>query len=1045
MSIWRVQLLGQLCAQREETYLTRFSTHKAASLLAFLALNYPRRFPREVLIDTLWPECELPVGRNRLSFTLSTLRRQLEPPPLPPGSVLLTTNADIGLHPETVTVDVTAFQTLQRTSETTTLPSQRLDLLLQALGLYRGELLPGFYDEWAISAQRRLSAAFVDMAGQVVHLLEERGEVAEALEWAQRALESDSFQEATHYAVIRLYATLGRHADALRQYEVLSRTLEEEYKTTPSSAIQRLGAYLRAHPAPLPKELQSSNFQARASEISSAPDSAARVVPVASSPHLPVLLTRFFGREEALQHLEVLFTTGHRRLLTLTGFGGSGKTRLAIECARHLSRTFDNAVTFVGLVDVTDASRIPDVVLSSLRLPRSPEIEPLEQICAHLSKQPSLLVLDNFEHLVEGGAQIVQSLLQRLPDLRCLITSRCLLNLAGEQEVEVPLLPLPPMDASPDVLTAFACAQMLVDRVQARRPAFGITAQNVGLVLELLRKLEGVPLAIELAAAQMRLGTLRQVLARLERRLDALSSPYRDTPDRHKTLRATLDGSYRLLDPGLQHFLCHLSVFRGGWTVAAAAAVAEDHSPIAEDSRKSPPLHTILPGAQTSADTDAECLALTRDRLTLLREHSLIGEEEREGELRYGMLETLREYTREHLNESEQEQVRERHLNYYLEFAEQADTFLRGPHQMQWLSRLDAEHDNFRAALSASLAVEERWESGLRLSTALSWFWYRRGYLAEGQKWLETFLANTQSQGETSERAGTLVSTGIIAYYLKDFRKSLMMQSEATRIYRRLEDVQGIAQSQIYQAITANFLQEHSQATAMLTECVALWREIGDKWRLGMALWAQGVCLINREMYEEAEAPFEESRALFAELGDAWGIGAPMRCLGMIAVSRGDVGAACQWMAQAVAAAKEAADPWRTAYFSVCLGDVLTKMGRVEEALELYEQSLALYEQIGIRIEVCLSLFKIARVYRSLDQREQSDQSYRRGLELAHEMHRADMSFVAIWDRPGILNKDSHPSLAEVSIMDQLIVEAEQALRDTHAERVKGRHIPSVG
>jgi predicted ATPase len=397
----------------------------------------------------------------------------------------------------------------------------------------------------------------------------------------------------------------------------------------------------------------------------------------------------------------------------VTGPGGSGKTRFAIAVAGRLQELFGPAIAFLSLVDLTDAERIPGALAEALALIQSPEIDPTEQVIAHLRDRPWLLLLDNFEHLVEDGARLVRTLLERVPTLTCLVTSRQRLGLAGEQEFALLPLPTPRVSGGryrgsgrspddtryppPDTLMQYASVQLFVDRARAARPSFALTEENVPAVATLCDRLEGLPLALELAASRVGVLTPAQILAQLEGRFTFLVSRQRDGPARHRSLRAAVETSYVLLSPELQRFFARLAVFRGGCTLEAVAAVCGDDG--VQGVRRSGGQEGLRSGFDQPNTRTPEPLIL--ECLEQLRECSLVQvEEEPGGGLRYRLLETLREYGWEQLAAAgELAAVRRRHLDWYLQLAEEADAahYRRG--QKGWLTRLEAELDNLRAAL----------------------------------------------------------------------------------------------------------------------------------------------------------------------------------------------------------------------------------------------------------------------------------------------------------------------------------------------------------
>lgn len=405
-----------------------------------------------------------------------------------------------------------------------------------------------------------------------------------------------------------------------------------------------------------------------------------------------------------------MLTSAQTRILTLTGMGGSGKTRLAVEAARDLLDNFNGAIYFVSLADLRDARLIADTLLKALSLSRIANSEPLAQAAVKLSEQPSLLIFDNFEHLLAEGSLVVRELLERVPSLVCLITSRQPLGISGEQEFPVSPLPIPAVTDAPETLLGCGSVQLFLDRAQAVRPDYQITQANTEAMAQLCRHLEGIPLAIELAAAQAKVLTPSQMLGQLARRFDFLVSRRRDAIKRHRTLRSAIDWSHQQLAPELQRFFAGLSVFRGGWEIAAAETVCEESG--------------------------------AADYLMKLQENSFIVVEEYAGTMRFRMLETVREYAEQRLSETERTELLRRHADFFLQLAETAEPELGKLEQAEWLKRLEAEHDNIRAALECCKA-DEKCADGLQLASSLLRYWTGNGHPNEGRDFLEYFLTRS--------------------------------------------------------------------------------------------------------------------------------------------------------------------------------------------------------------------------------------------------------------------------------------------------------------
>src|SRR5579871_164283 len=771
-----IYLFGQLCVQQPGRTITRFRTKKAAELLAYLACYRHRQHAREALIEMLWPEETLEAARNRLSVELNSLRRQLEPPGVPAGAILRADRTSVQLNPDAYTTDVAEFEAALQTAGQEEKDTAQAVLLIAAIELYRGELLPGYYGEWVLTERERLSDAYFNALRQLTGCLARLREFERALDYARRAVQADPLREASYRDLMRLYCVVGRPAAALELYGDLERILQETLGAAPSVATQELVAQM----LPLSSNTREG-VQIASGKISSpptpSPDATASLpvpwesgearLPVCAG-SLPMQFTRFFGREAELASLEALLADAQVRLITLSGPGGSGKTRLSIETGRRLKELFPGGVWFVPLADLFDPRLVIQAIRDGMRLPREGNLDALEQVVEALSVQPALLILDNFEQVAAGGAPVVRTLLSRIESLKCLVSSRRTLQLSGEREFPVPPLPVPRNTDSPEHLLHTPSVQLLVDRAQAVRPDFQVTAGNARDVALLCADLEGLPLAIELAAARAKALTPAQIRERLSERFELLATRRMDKGSRHRSLWAAIDWSYHLLPPTLQQFFARLSIFRGGWSLEAAEAVCE------------------------------EPLAL--DYLAQLQGHSLVSAEESAPQLHFRMLESLREYAQEQLDEKERQELARRHRDYFLYLAEEAKRALLGPEQIRWLDRLEREHDNLRATLSWCQASADEAETttrtdlGLQLAGALWRFWWLHGYLSEGRDHLRNLLERKGMDSSTPELATALGAAGHLAHCQGDYDQAKSLFEQALDMQRALGQRSGEAE-----------------------------------------------------------------------------------------------------------------------------------------------------------------------------------------------------------------------------------------------------------
>ena len=614
----------------------------------------------------------------------------------------------------------------------------------------------------------------------------------------------------------------------------------------------------------------------------------------ASPNNLPTQLTSFVGREREAAEAERLL--GTTRLLTLTGAGGAGKTRLALKVAADLLEAYPDGVWLVELAALADPALVPQTVASALGLFEQPSRPLIQTLADFLKPRTLLLVLDNCEHLVEACAALADGLLRACPQLRIMATSREALGIAGETAWRLPSLSLPdPRHLPPtESLTQYEAVRLFIERALAAQPTFAVTNQNAPAVAQLCHRLDGIPLAIELAAARVKALTVEQIAARLDDRFRLLTGGSRTALPRQQTLRAAIDWSYALLSEPERVLLRRLSVFAGGWTLEAAEAVCSGD------------------GLE-----DFEVL----DLLCQLVDKSLVLADEQDGEARYGLLETVRQYAQDRLLEAgEAEIVRERHRDWFLELVEQAEPRLEGPEQAFWFERLETEHDNLRAALDWSQADPAGAEAGLRLAGPLWWFWVLRGHGREGRERLTALLA--RAPGSTLARAKALEGLGNLVFGQGDY----------------------------------------DEARGLVEESLAVSRELGDQRSIAIALAQLGRVAAGWGDYAEATRVLEESRALFGELGTESGLPFPVACiLGDIARDQGDAGRARELYEQALVEARGRGDKHATAYVLRGLGYLLRARGDAEQAEGLFKESLALVWELKDQRCACLGIEGLAR------------------------------------------------------------------------------------
>jgi predicted ATPase/class 3 adenylate cyclase len=556
--------------------------------------------------------------------------------------------------------------------------------------------------------------------------------------------------------------------------------------------------------------------------------------------NLPLQLSSFVGREEEIAEVERLLE--RTRLLTLTGPGGSGKSRLALRVAEELLTRYRDGAWFVDLSPVIDPALVPAAMANALGVPEAADRPILEGVKDHLRHRELLQVVDNFEQVAEAGP-VIQELLTAAPKLRTVVTSRVVLSLRGEQEYPVPPLQVPDperlrLDRS--TLGAVEAVRLFIERAQAASPQFVLTEQNAPVVAEITARLDGLPLAIELAATRTKVLAPEQILSRLERRLSTLTSGSPSLPERQRTLRAAIAWSYDLLDPAERRLFARLSVFSGGWTFEAAEAVC-----------------------------DPEELGLDAlDGLASLVDKSLVQRIEPSGRRsRFSMLETIREFGQEQLEASDDlELVRRRHAEHFLRLAEEAEPHLTGEVQGAWLDRCDQEHANIRAALRWAI---DRGEAGpAQAAAGALWrFWQQRGHLVEGRQWLQEALAMPSGQAPTAARAKALAGAGGIAWW-SDRWASRAFYDEAVTIERQLGDPARLAEALYNQAFAVANEHDLESAARLLDQSLDLFRRVGDEPGAARVLVMQVVPDAMAGAWDRVVTRIEEVAAIWRRLGD---------------------------------------------------------------------------------------------------------------------------------------------------------------------------------
>jgi predicted ATPase/class 3 adenylate cyclase len=634
-------------------------------------------------------------------------------------------------------------------------------------------------------------------------------------------------------------------------------------------------------------------------------------------PHsLPLQLTRFVGRERELG--EVRSTLRSARLVTLTGTGGSGKTRLALQVAADLLEEYPDGTWFVEFAGTADPTLVPRVVSSTLGIREQQGRLILDTLVHHLAMKTTLLVLDNCEHLLDACAELADRLLRACAGFTILATSREPLGITGEVVRRVPPLSVPEATLAPsaETVAAFEAVQLFVDRAVAAEPRFALTDANAAAVMAICRRLEGIPLALELAAARLQALTVEQLRDRLEDRFRLLTGGSRTALPRQRTLRATVDWSHDLLTEPEQLLLRRLAVFAGGFSLDAAEQVCGDRQ--------------VAP-----ADVLDLLTRLVDKSLALLDSGPISG--------RYRLLETIRAYALEKLRAAgEEPELRRRHLTYCIGFAEPAEPALRGPDQQTWLDQLHAELDNFRAAFGWSARQQDP-EPALRLASALLEFWVVRADWSEGLEWVERAL-DLPGEVEPAMRMKALRAAAELADVLSDYPRSTARYEESLTIARALGDKRAIAMALDGLAHEAQRVGRIAEARPLIEESVALLREVGDEPSIARSLgglaWLAG-------NYTKARALWNENLAIRRRLGNRESVGWSVIQVGHATQGEGDYAAARAAYEESLSIGRHLGYKRMIARSLTQLGEVALLEGKVAEARGLFEETLPIWEEIG--------------------------------------------------------------------------------------------------
>jgi predicted ATPase/DNA-binding SARP family transcriptional activator len=894
--------------------------HKTRELLFYL-LSFPDGRTKEQIGLALWPEASTSQLRSSFHDSVFRLRRALgakdwvvfEKRRYAFGGTM-----DYIYDVESFEKNISEAQRVQ-----TEAPERAIQHLQEATELYRGHFLEDIAveGEWVLERQdelRRSCQEAMLLLGELLGSLERHAEAASVY---GRIIARDSYLEAAHRGLMRCYESLGERARALEHYRSLVETLRERLGTAPAPDTRALFEIL----------LREGRVEPVASALPYEPPPSRTAA--STTNNLPLQPTPLVGRERELEEVVERVRGGKERLLTLTGPGGAGKTRVALAAGSDLLRDFDDGVFFVSLASTHDAELVTSAIAGSLGVRESAERQLVEILEGYLRHKRLLLILDNFEQVLES-APVVETLLRSCAGLRVLATSRIPLNLYGEREYPVPPLAVPDSLLPHEDIERYDSVRLFVERARAVKSDFSVTEENAAAVASICARLDGLPLAIELAAARANSIAPRDMLSRLGNRLKLLRGGPRDMPARQRTLRDTIDWSYDLLEEHDRTLMRRLSVFAAGCTLEAIEEICDSKGGL-----------DVLEGVESLLEK------------SLLR-RNVVG-----GEARFEMLETVHEYAGERLGESgEAGMVQQAHAEYYLTLAVAADAGLKGPEQLEWMQRLETAHDDMRAALNWALRQNET-ELVLRLGGALWWFWFVGGHYSEGRSWLEEGL-EMEGRGTLEARAMALAGVGALAYEQDELDRAEEACEEGLGLLTNREEQPG--EARIYLLLSLGHValdrEDHDRATALLEDCLAVSRELGHG--LGLAGSIMSLATVSHEKgdLERAVTLLEESMQLFRERDDKLGLAWCQINLGLAVCARGDTARAAKLTEEGVTLLQELGAGADSAIGLCNLGWMALLQEDPGRAAALFEESLDLAWDTGLHPIVLTTLEGLACV-----------------------------------------------------------------------------------
>jgi len=910
MSHLSIDVLGSMRVALDNVPVTGLESVKVRALLAYLVVESDRPHRREKLVGLLWPEYPEESARHNLRQALFNLRLILGDQDANPPYFLISRDAIQFNRESDYSLDLDKFNyyflicedNLSQCLEECPTHASNLEEMVK---LYRGDFLQQLnledsteFEGWTLIQRANTQQRVLEAHGYLTDYYMTHGEYRAARQHASRQLELDPWREEAHRQMMKALALDGERSAALAQFDTCKRVLAEELDVEPSAETRELYEQVRLGTIkPAAEEPQPS--------------------PSAPLKNLPIQLTPFIGREADLEHLGQMLTNPECRCINLVGPGGIGKTRLAVQAAEVHIMEFPHGAAFIHLAPVRSLEGVVPAIANAINVAFYSPDEPKGQLLSYLNDKQMLLILDNVEHLVgasssqENITQLLVEILQSAPQIKLLVTSREALNFQEEWLFEVQGLEFPKLTQTTG-LDHFDAVALFVQRSRRAFPRFVLDADNQAQIAQICRLVEGMPLAIELAATWMRTLSPAEIAAEISENSAFLSADVRDLPERHRSIRMVFDHSWQRLSPDEQQVLSKLSVFRGGFQRQAAEQVA---------------------GATLS-------ILSTLVNRTMLR---------RTAAGWYDLHELIHQYCTDKLAAApaEKSATLKRHCEFYLTMAETANQELQGRNQLGWLIRLDQEHDNLRVALEWTLADNRSHgdsELALRLSAALRWFWRMRGHFHEGCDWLSEALRHCQD-GRTEARARALAGISLLLNGLGDLGAARPPVEESVAIFRELGIEDGLAEALMIEGLTLLWQGESEKGRERTREALETYRKVGDRWGEAQALYRLGSYLADYGGASEGQTMLEESARILESFDEKYLYTSVLVALAIADMKLGNYDVAQLRFEGALTGSREIRHPWGIADVLTnigCLyriqGDFAMAQSRFQEAQQVYRQ-----------------------------------------------------------------------------------------------------------